>query len=422
LRFRVATNMPNATVDPVETESLLSAEEAELLITCSGPCTGSEDETRIRSLASGRQIAWDRVFGMAREHCVIPLLYRTLNRICAQAVPPEQLRALKDQCRAGAARNLMLAAELIKILHEFELRHIDAVPFKGPSLACMVYGDLALRSFADLDILIHQSDIISAIRLLREMGYQLEYNLNRSQEAAYIRFEHAFHFVHPTTAVIIELHWKLSHRNLSFGIDDVNLWQGVRAVSCLGRSVPALKPEDLFLYLCMHGAKHAWERLEWICCISEFINRVNGVDWDFVLAKARRLGGRRIVAMNLLLAAELYGNCRARSLLTLLPADKIALSLTSRVRAGLFRRKPDHHRREVQRHVFYLQTRERLLDRVRGIVFSCVRTPHPVSMDWQLFHVPTSLSFLYYLLRPVRIAREHGVGRLREVLRPDASV
>jgi len=414
--------MQTVVVDPFDTQPQLNASEAQLLIACSSVQIDAEGEERIRSLASSSDIGWDRVVDAAREHCVVPLVYKNLSRICCNSVPDIHMQSLRSYYRASGARNMMLASELTKILRLFEGKSIEAVPFKGPMLACDVYGDLTLRSFADLDILIHERDIFRATELLNEMGYEHEYKLTHSQQVAYIRYEHAFHFVHRATGMIIEVHWRLSHRNLSYAIDDAALWRGVQLRTLFGRPVRALKPEDLFLYLCMHGAKHSWERLEWICCTSEFINRFRDLDWEIVAAKARRLGGRRIVAINLLLAATMYNNERARAMLEKIPADRVAISLVNRVNARLFCKKPDHHRREIQRHIFYLQTRERLMDRVRGIVFSCVRTPHPVSMDWQLYHVPASLSFLYYLLRPVRIAREHGVGRLREVLRPDASI
>jgi hypothetical protein len=76
-----------------------------------------------------------------------------------------------------------------------------------------------------------------------------------------------------------------------------------------------------------------------------------------------------------------------------------------------------HSRREVERHAFYLRSRERLLDQARIVLFSCLRIPHPLARDWRLFPIPASLSFLYYLLRPVRLLREHGFPRLWAMFR-----
>jgi hypothetical protein len=57
-----------------------------------------------------------------------------------------------------ARKNLRFTAELIRILNCLESHGIAAIPFKGPTLAESVYGNLALREFSDLDILVRQSD------------------------------------------------------------------------------------------------------------------------------------------------------------------------------------------------------------------------------------------------------------------------
>ena len=40
------------------------------------------------------------------------------------------------------------------------------VPVKGPVLASTAYGDIAMREFVDLDILVRPSDVASAMTIL----------------------------------------------------------------------------------------------------------------------------------------------------------------------------------------------------------------------------------------------------------------
>jgi hypothetical protein len=44
------------------------------------------------------------------------------------------------------------------------------VPFKGPALAVQAYGDLSLRQYDDLDLLIHEADVPRAYQLLIANG------------------------------------------------------------------------------------------------------------------------------------------------------------------------------------------------------------------------------------------------------------
>jgi hypothetical protein len=86
----------------------------------------------------------------------MPLLYRTLNSVCSDAVPKPTLEELREHFYANAGRDLFLGKELIKVLHLLESHEIRAIAYKGPTLAVSVYGNLAFREFGDLDILVRE--------------------------------------------------------------------------------------------------------------------------------------------------------------------------------------------------------------------------------------------------------------------------
>ena len=48
------------------------------------------------------------------------------------------------------------------------------------------------------------------------------------------------------------------------------------------RAVPNLSSEDLLLYLCIHGAKHGWEYLELVCCVSELLKTKKNINWNLI--------------------------------------------------------------------------------------------------------------------------------------------
>jgi len=60
--------------------------------------------------------------------------------------------------------NFFLTKELLELLTLFEAHCIPASPYKGPALAIMAYGNLALRQFSDLNILVHKRpDVFSTV-------------------------------------------------------------------------------------------------------------------------------------------------------------------------------------------------------------------------------------------------------------------
>lgn len=360
---------------------------------------------------------WDSVLQLAERHCVIPLLYRTL-RTEACIVPQPILSRLAKSHAANAAHNLRLTSELLRLLEAFEKHGIPAVPFKGPVLADLLFGNVSLRQFADLDILVPEADVRQAKRLLMADGYEPEFHLQGKAEQEHIKFEHAFQF-RRYPDFVIELHWRFGARNQAFPIDARDIWLRLERRSFQGHSIRSLSREDLLLYLSVHGAKHGWNRLEWIVCLAELVRISESFNWDALLLRASRSGARRSLHLALLLARDFCPVPLPAAVEKKMAEDKTARELAHSIRDQLFLPQPPHARLQISRHAFYLRTRERWRDRARIVFHSSMCVPHPYARDWKLFRVPASLSFLYYLLRPIRLMSELGFRRLRSMLRPD---
>ena len=93
--------------------------EVHLLLDCARTRLDAQRANRIKTLVS-KDIDWAYLVRTAREHGVMPLLYRSLNSVCSDAVPKPTLEELREHFYANAGRNLFLAKELIKLLHLFE--------------------------------------------------------------------------------------------------------------------------------------------------------------------------------------------------------------------------------------------------------------------------------------------------------------
>jgi hypothetical protein len=145
------------------------------------------------------------------------------------------------------------------------------VPYKGPVLATSVYGNLALRQFVDLDLMIHRHDVLEAKEVLASLGYRPQYQLTRAQEAALLASQCEYAFTHEDGESTVELRWEITE-HFSFPLDTERLWERLEQVPLGGDNVPTLSPEDTLLILCAHGAKHLWERLGWICDVAELVH------------------------------------------------------------------------------------------------------------------------------------------------------
>jgi hypothetical protein len=292
----------------------------------------------------------------------------------------------------------MMVQELLGLVARLAGAGIDALPFKGPALAVSAYGNLALRQFADLDILVRERDHASAKALLASLGYRWQAPLTSSQESCYLDFDCQQQFLRDDGEVMVELHWALAPKYFAFAYEGERLWRGLTRASLGGADVLGFCPEDLLLILCAHGAKHSWERLGWICDVAEMIRAHPQLDWARLLAEARELGAERMLRIGLLLAHALLDAPLPVGVARKLERDPAAGRLAASVTARLLGRQqpltPYAH------HVFHLRARERLRDRCRYL-FRLATTPGP--REWAVVTLPGSLYFLYYGVRAARL-------------------
>jgi hypothetical protein len=134
--------------------------------------------------------------------------------------------------------------------------------------------------------------------------------------------------------VVIELHWRLAPRSLTAGPSFEELWARRATLRLAGSDVPVLGSEDLLVALCVHGSKHRWKRLEWICAVAELV-RSTALDWDAVRERARRAKCSRMLRLGLTLVHDLFEAPLPDDLVRVLPSDAEIGVLVACVRAQL---------------------------------------------------------------------------------------
>ncbi len=244
------------------------------------------------------EAAWEALLDMARRHAVIPHLYHSIRASHSQSAPPAGLAELQALFEANTQHNLYLTGTLRAILRAFEARGIAALPYKGPALAMRLYGNIALRQFGDLDILVRPQDARPAIKLLLDQGYQ-PLIPSGITTAILNRFRKVCELGHPDSQVCVELHWALTSWTFYFPLDLASIWTRLDTVSVADEPVRAMGIEDTLLMLCVHGAKHQWGRLGWLCDVAALIRKYPELDWTALFAQADQLGGARMLLLGL---------------------------------------------------------------------------------------------------------------------------
>ncbi len=293
--------------------------ESDLVLWCARTAVTDALKERIRQKVQ-EPLDWGVVLDLAGYHGVGPLLYRHLSTLCSDLVPAESLTQLRQRTQAGALLNRVLAQELVVLCEAFAAHGVPVMPIKGATLAVSAYGDLTLRDFSDMDLLVPKGSIAEAQAVLLAHGY--ERNDPSTELAEADHEEGPYHvFIKRRTLFRVDLQWVMAHQHFRFQLDRPEFWQRRTPVPLANKTVQGLAPEDLLIVLCVHGSKHAWEMLKWVCDVAELLRTHDHLDWNLVFSSASTWRCRRLVLMGLSLAHQLLDVPLPKAVLARLSAD-----------------------------------------------------------------------------------------------------
>ncbi len=367
----------------------------ELLLACARTKASPE---RIRSLTE-TPIDWNYFFLLARRHAVVPLVYKQLKH----HVSPEKLQQFKKHSLENSARNVILTAELCRLIKLFSDEGIEAIPYKGPILALFAYDDLALRRFVDLDVIVKKQDVARARELLLADNYALSKSLTVEQQELLLRTQHNLQFTKDNRRLIVELHWEVAPHLFASTVQSETLWQHLVSFNLNGTRVQTLSADDLLFSLCVHGSRHLWERLGWICDVAELIARRN-LNWNALLERAAKADSERMFLLGLHLAETLLDAPLPPEVKRRCEADNGLAPLAANIVEHLFNG-PEHvpaSPREIFK--YNLGVRKSLTARARYVVHMM----RPTDGDVARRSLPAGLHFAYYLMRPFRLIFRTG--------------
>ncbi len=333
---------------------------------------------------------------------MLPLLFMHLPKM-AQAVPFEIQQHLGTEYQRNVFHSLANTAELIAVLKEFDQEGIPAMPFKGVVLAASVYRDLNARPAGDLDVLIRPTDLSRATAVLLNRGYELKTDVQADGSPAATN-SYEYHFERKQDGMVMELRWRLEltqprfRRNL--GLDWV--WPSHRTALLAGAEVPDMNPEMNLLVLCMHGSKHVWCRLIWVCDVAQLLRSHPDFDWQAVIRESKRSGLWRALAIGVLLVHRMTDIEVPEPVLLSFKSDATANRLALHIAANMFDAPGSTPRSRIPYKVLLLG----FDDRMRMVLSLDFLRPN--ERDRAAVRLPRSLHVLYYLVRPFRILRDRS--------------
>jgi hypothetical protein len=359
---------------------------------------------------------WKSFLAACDYHQVAPIVFHRFKG--RDDIPPQVLEHLRARFYLVSAYNHRLAMHLVQLIAEFEKQRIRCLALKGPAVAMAAYGDLSLRQYEDIDIMVDVKDVAVAVEMLFDRGFRPV--TGHAEKYKDVKLYHEITLAAPDESHTVDLHWQLAPRYArAFGPDAHSVWLRTEQLQLPHGSVRVLSREDLFLALAQHGTRHRWWQLKWLFDVAELLRQAGTMNWSRMEDVLRRRPMARAPAsLATLLARDLLGIQVAPHAGEILEPGERTYAVARMIHDEFLSRGQTNG----SAHDTLLGLEQRPLVRAKYMAIEAVQYPVReilftiTEKDLQFVHLPERLRLLYYFIRPLRLMLQHGRRAARRIL------
>jgi hypothetical protein len=229
---------------------------------------------------------WNAVATEARSHGLFGLMVHACLEAGCRVPDAIQRDFVRHQTIASVWHSHLLAS-LDELAGVFRVARIPVVALKGPLLAERLYPQGALRPSVDLDLLVSEHDLDTALGALTADGWVAD----AGPTATYARRHHHHLQMRRAGQPPLELHFRA---RAGFGTvlpSAPLIERSIEANPSSTHGLRTLAPVDEFVYLAVHAAAHGFIRLMWLYDLKLLLRRhATDIDWNLVVDRARGVG------------------------------------------------------------------------------------------------------------------------------------
>ncbi len=253
---------------------------------------------------------WEVFTKMAIDRAAAPLIVDKLPKLSNAGLFPEGvLRSLKQASLRTLTRNMLLTEHFRQVIRAFSEAEIPVIALKGSMLSDWLYGNINLRQFSDLDLLVPQEKGLDALEILRKMGYAS----NDMTLTDFITENTSIVHYKPMikNGVSVEIHIRVHSEMEPYSVELSSMWKQAVPLPLHGVTALGFCPEDLLMHLCFHLDKHFISGKFQFTCLYDLVNMLNHkgevLNWELFEQKCM-LAKTESVTYKYLLLVQKYMN------------------------------------------------------------------------------------------------------------------
>jgi hypothetical protein len=258
----------------------------------------------------GADFEWEHLIRSAQEELILPALYARLQQLgIASQIPEEVADFLSAVETLNLERNQAIFTELATVIALLNEARIEPVLLKGVAY-CMtgVYASPAARYLTDVDLLISEEQLPTAIEVLIQNGFEWD----RSDQLG--RFRHHHPPLRRTGSVSFELHHTLGMGSCRLLLPASEVLEHSVRHELDGTRFRVPGPDHLVTHLIMHSQiqhpynERIWPPLRAMYDLALLRRRFDGaINWSEIERRFRQARKSDVLALHLLQVQDTLG-------------------------------------------------------------------------------------------------------------------
>ena len=256
----------------------------------------SPEEALLVRAATGEgeraRVAWEQWIAQVditkvgwNSHQILPLLYKNLQRL---GVEHPEVNRIGLFYRHTWAKNLVGMRDLEGLINDFDKQGIDTLVLKGVAMIVRFYKDAGVRSLADFDLLVHDSQANQAMQLLHELGWQ-NHRIESLLVQDYRTPANGIGFHNPSRQFGCDLHWHVTHLHLSERYDAL-MWKDAVPIQVGKVQTLALCNEDQLIHVFFNAGMHEGRiNLRWLTDALAIFKSEAAIDWPRFVQRCQQM-------------------------------------------------------------------------------------------------------------------------------------
>ncbi len=260
-------------------------------------------------LALGRPDFIRRLF----HHQLVPLYLRSGHSSLEELDSGSRIN-LEQFSQANTLCILTMISRFKAVARLLDGQNVRYAVYKGPALSHRLFGDVAVRQFGDIDLLVHPGDFFRTFQLLLDAGFKAKLPaspfigayLEQSRRDLTLGDAHLH----------LDLHQQIARGPRYYGLPE-EFWNRLDAMKVYGQSYPTLPLELELVTLAVHASRHGWDHYKLVLDFAGLLLDGRAPDWNLIEGLIQRFQARTMfdlgVSLGRTLFADLAGPYRVRT-------------------------------------------------------------------------------------------------------------